>query len=561
MEEQKAIAPIKKPFSWFLLNGNYVKLGGKRKDGSGIVDPEQDAYVGVIKNCETGESKIITVEDPQCTIYITKPQMRANTIKRECELKSNCDSYRTLYRNIPTTIFNALNNRSINRPAFGYIRPKDQLSNPYVYGADIDYGVQLKYAYNKRNKFSSPKSYNVGHLDIETDVTGSEQIILITFMNGDGRTFVGILKEFYTNDVPVTPSDTKEDIERKQKLAVEDKVKQVHDLWEKVNKDFKSKLSDEALGKYEKSDPIQLFVEVCENEKDLINYIFNCIHHCKPDFITVWNIAYDIPYILNRLSFLGVDPRDVFCHPDVPKRWRMCRFKIDKGKKDSHITDLWHWLYCTDYTTWIDGMCLYGRLRKAKGRDASYKLNDIGEKEIGSGKLEFGEGLGHYEMQTSHKVEYTVYNIVDVLILRVMEMKNSDIFNMVMLSGDSLMDEFHHQSIQLKNSFYVYLDGIGMVPGSVGNELDQPWDKFISNKGGAVLNPDRSKVSVPSLKECDDVGRVCRFVCDLDVRLITLASSTSNRSVKRVELLEHPKLDNQQRSLARGTFRDYRKAS
>ena len=533
MEEQEI---KKKPFNWFMLNGCYIRRGGKQR-GSDKVEPEQDAYVAVVKDSETGESKIVTIENPECNVYITKPQFRTNTIKKECEKKSNCDCYRTLFRNIPLTIFNALNNRNINRPAYGYIRPKDQLSSPYVYGADIDFGAQLKYAYNKRNHGNAPRSYNVGHLDIETDVNGSEQIILITFMNGDGNTYVAILRDFYTDDVPVKPGDTKEDIRRQQDQVINKRLGEVNDLWTKIERDFRSRLNEKVGITYDKADPVKLHLQVCDTEEEVIRWTFDRIHECKPDFITVWNIAYDIPYILDRIKFRGMEPTDIFCHKDVPKKWRICDFHIDKGKKDSHITDLWHWLYCTDYTTWIDGMCLYGRLRKAKGRDPSYKLNAIGEKEIGAGKLEFGEGLGHHEMQAGHKVEYTVYNIVDVLILRVMELKNSDVFNMVMLNGDSLIDSFHHQGIQLKNSFYVDLDTVGKVPGSVGNTMDQPWDIYITNKGGAVLNPNRSTVAVPCLIECDILGRACRFVCDLDVRLVTSASSTSNRSVKLRELL------------------------
>ena len=121
-----------------------------------------------------------------------------------------------------------------------------------------------------------------------------------------------------------------------------------------------------------------------------------------------------------------------------------------------------------------------------------------------------------------HQVEYTVYNVVDVLILRVMELKNKDVFNLVMLSGDSMMDEFNHEAIKLKNSFFVYLDGKGMVPGTVGETLDQEFDKWLHNRGGAVLDPERSfaNIAVASLRETDDVGRVCRFVCDLDVTSI-----------------------------------------
>ena len=493
----------------FLLHGEMVSTG-LRQEGN-----YRETYVGVLKSVETGEKEFLVVPDPKVDIYIARPQFRTNTIKKECERKDHCDVYKTPTTQIASTIFRAINGRNF----YGYLPEKKMLSDPYVYAADIEYAARLKFALNKTNHGKRPQAYNVGHLDIETDVTGSEQIILITFMNGDGNTYVGVLKEFFTKGVVVTPSDTKEDIERKNQELIDKRRAGVDKLWAKTEREFRGKLSDEARDIYDKSDSIKIHLNVCDTEVSLIRWIFDKIHESKPDFITIWNIAYDIPYIMNRLKFRGVDPTTVFCHPDVPRQFRKCDFHLDKGKKDSHITDLWSWLHCTDYSCWLDAMCLYGRLRKAKGRDSSYKLNDIGAKEIGAGKLEFGDGEGHYDMQMKHQVEYTVYNVVDVLILRVMELKNKDVFNLVMLSGDSMMDEFNHEAIKLKNSFFVYLDGKGMVPGTVGETLDQEFDKWLHNRGGAVLDPERSfaNIAVASLRETDDVGRVCRFVCDLDV--------------------------------------------
>lgn len=518
----------------YLLHGEYCRVGEKGR--------EQDAYVGFLHSTVDDTKEMVIIENPEVTVYVTKPQFRTNTIKKECITKNECDAYRTRYRDIPKTLWNAINNPGRYRPYYGFIRPKDMLSNPYVYGADIDYGVHLKYAYNKVNGGNRPKSYNVGHLDIETDVNGTKQIILITYMNGDGKTYVGVLKEFYKNHT----------------------VEEAQKFWVKTEREFREKLTKKVQDKYDKCNPIEVNIKILDTELDVIKWIFDRIHECKPDFCGIWNLAYDIPYILDRIVFRGGDPTEIMCHPDVPKKWRTCRWKLDKGKRGDHITDRWSWLHLTDYTQYFDSMALYGRLRKAKGRDSSYKLNDIGAKEIGAGKLEFGAGEGHSVMQTEHQVEYTVYNIVDVLILHVMEMKNNDVFNMVMLSDVSMLDEFHHQSVQLKNSFYAYLDAINMIPASVGDPLRQPWDKLIRNKGGAVLDPDRSLgICVPSIIETDDAGRVSRFVCDIDVsseypscdqafnitretKIATVLNIDNTKRAGRIVDIEQVKLDPEQ---------------
>ena len=131
---------------------------------------------------------------------------------------------------------------------------------------------------------------------------------------------------------------------------------------------------------------------------------------------------------------------------------------------------------------------------------------------------EFGDEGNHDKMQRFHQVEYTVYNIVDVLIMHVMEIKNSDVTNMMQLIGSSTLDCFAHQSIQLKNYFFEYLDERGCIPASIGNRIDDKWDYMIHNKGGAVLSPDKAlMVAVPALTEDDVVLRACRNVCDIDV--------------------------------------------
>ena len=483
-----------------LIHGEYIAPRN--------LDGEHDAYVAIIKPLDGDRpSEVRIITDPEVPIYITKPQYRLNTVKKELEDKSKLDMYRTPYKDIARTIWTALYGQTTE--GFGkrvwrtpprFIPPKKMLSSPYVYGADIDIGVHVKLAYRHANGGKMPLKYNVGFFDIETDVNGTNQIILITFMNGDGTTYVGILKEFFLGHT-------------------EDEV---YNMWKTdVEPSLRERLNKKGLDAYTHGGTVKLNVKILDNEVALIRWIFNKIHYHRPDFIGIWNMAYDIPYILKRLEFRGIDPRQIFCDEDIPFKYRLVKFKDDPGKPSQHLVDRWPWFHCTSYTRWIDSLMLYGRLRKAKPREPSYKLDAIGGKEIGSGKLEFGSGETHSTMQRFHQVKYTVYNIVDVLIMWIMEKKNNDVCSMLQLSGGSTLDCYAHQGVVLKNYFYDYLSKSGCIPASIGDRIDDPWDYLISNKGGAVLDPSKANIAVAVLTEDDLTVRASRDVCDIDVSSIS----------------------------------------
>lgn len=470
----------------YLMHGEYVKI-----------DESHDCYVGIVKDIQDNHSEIMYFENPMVNVYVTEPSKRNYSHKREFAHKRDLMCFKTRYNKMGQTIMNALENpMGTKRPYYGFINLRKVMSSPYVYGADIDLGVRIKAAYKKANQGNSPVVFNVGSLDIETDVSGNNQILLITYMNGDGQTYVGILKEFLKNH-------TTDEVEKMWSAKIEPK--------------FHASLNEKSKKVYEKNPPITLHMEVFERESALIKWVFDRIHECKPDFCVIWNMGYDIPYIIDRLAFRGINPKDIFCHPDIPSKYRICEYKNDTKKVD-HIVDRWDWFKLTDYTRYIDAMALYGRLRKAKAREPSYRLDAIGGKEIGTGKLEFGDGEGHLEMQSKHPVEYTVYNIVDVAILHVMNLKNSDVKNLLMLTDISNLADFNKQSVMLKNSFYEYLEEKDCVPGSMGEPLGDSWDKWITNKGGAVLDTTRTFDSgIPILKESDIVSMVHKVVCDIDV--------------------------------------------
>ena len=469
---------------------------------------EEDSYVGFFKNVVTGESVMKIVDNPKVNIYVTAEHYRTHKYKIEWAPKVQLDEYVTLYRDRAETLDTVLNGNG--RPRWWKGRPpnlKKLMSSPYVYGADIDFGVRVKYRYELMNGGRKPESYNVGGLDIETDVNeidgkGSKSVIICTFIDHKGNTFVGIRKKFFADHT----------------------VEEVEKMWkEKTEPEFLSKLTDDpktgSRKLYEESGGIKIVAQIFDEELDLLKWIFDCIHVSRPDFVTIWNMDYDIPYILERLNFRQADPRDVLCSPDIPKKYRQCTYYHDNGKKQDHITDRWHVLHLTDYTKYVDAMCMYARIRKASTRKPSYNLDAIATEELGSGKLKFGLD-DHHTMQLNHKVEYVVYNIVDVLLLRLLDLKNHDTANMLRLLDASLIDDYARQSVQLKNTFFCYLDMLGGVPASMGDPIVMPWDKYITNKGGQVLDPCKTvKTGVAILVESSLISFLHKLVCDIDVNL------------------------------------------
>ena len=71
MAEQQQ-APPKYKSNLYFMHGEYIR-----------VDKSTDAYVGFLKNLDTGQSVMKIVDNPVVNIYVTKPEFRIYT-QKEC---------------------------------------------------------------------------------------------------------------------------------------------------------------------------------------------------------------------------------------------------------------------------------------------------------------------------------------------------------------------------------------------------------------------------------------------------------------------------------------------
>ena len=465
------------------LHGTYVPPDN---NSSGI-----DAVIACVKNVDTGESQLHIIKNPQTQLYVIKEGLRTFEHKREYARIIDCDMYITPYKLQYETLASSLGIR--NKDPFFMKRAVEE--SPYAFTWDINPLIRMKCEYLDHTE-KSATSLRIGMLDLETSVLGDEQILCASICSWPDRE----VHCFILNDPWLRVND----------------LKQLEERTKKEYKTFEEGLNDKAKKIWDQK-PITAHYHLCKDEKSLLKESFNYIHSCKFDFLGIWNMGYDVPYMKQRAEFRQIDLVELWCHPDVPAEFRFFEWKEDKSKVD-HFTDVWHIVNAPGYTYWYDAMALYSRLRKVKGRDILYTLDYIGNKIIGTGKMRFGTNESHYLMQTNDKIGYCVYNTLDVVIPALMDAITYDVASMIELSDCAMLQDFAKQTVQLKAQFYKYLLGLRLVPGSVAGSIKQEFDDVIGNIGGAVLNPTLMKIKgLPCLKESSMRSAIYRLAMDLDV--------------------------------------------
>jgi hypothetical protein len=336
------------------------------------------------------------VKDYKRPVWVTLKSKRNHKDKKEFEHKDNLMKADCTQSDLDTTVANLLGTPHLANNS------KELKASPYVYGYDQTSTSIIKLKSLIKNKgVQSP--YTVAFFDIETDTTTQEIIIAtIAYKN---RIYTRVSKNWAG-----------------RVSNLENRVKQAIELY---------------LPKY-KDSPLDF--KVCNTEPELIESIFKVAHTLKPDFLAIWNMDFDIPKVLERLDYHGKNPVDYLADPEIPRPYRICRYKqgIKKKVTASGVVKpinpalQWHTLILTASFYVIDAMCVYRQLRMATQEEPT-NLNYILQKELGSRKLNFDvadrySGLKwHIFMANGYPVEYIVYNIYDTLGMSELDDKIKDL--------------------------------------------------------------------------------------------------------------------------------------
>lgn len=455
--------------------------------------------------------------------YITREGHQKHKDKKEWEKKSRLQKFTTTQAKLTDSIA-----RALGRP--GKKSSLRRLArSPYLYGCDVTTPTLIKHRY--MTTYPDCVSTNsVAVLDIETDVVeGHGDIIYIALTFRDKAILVPT-KQFL--GTIVNP---------KEKL---------HQLFDKY------------LGEYKTSRNIDLEIQIADNPADAVLKIFQRAHEWKPDFVTIWNITFDMPRMVSALEQGGYAPADVFSDPSIPPKYRFYRYKEGAAKKETAsgqimtvpVAERWHVVESAASFYFMDSMCLYKRIRMAEQNESSYSLDAQLEKHLGKRKLRFEEANGHVGlewhqfMQANYKLEYGIYNLFDCIGVELFDEKVKDLAQTITVqAGFSEYAIFKSQPKRLVDDLHFFAQERDMVIAACSDDMVDENDKYVLGMEEWIITLPTHLVvdnGLTVIKEIPDLStRVYVHVADLDVssgyptiqRILNMSKETTYRELSQIQ--------------------------
>lgn len=427
--------------------------------------------------------RLIHRENVQRPFYVTRKEFRNHKEKKEYELRERCQEFKSTDVMLSQSIQMAL--------GYSFPNPKQSLkrvcSDPNVYWADLPVTTYIKEKY--QSKYPKAQSLNTLCIfDVETDEDhGTHEINVASIVCGD-EIHLAVTSEYMAKIVGGADTIVKKCQELLSKITfTKDKN------WKKLPK---GQTRTENLIK-----DYKLFVHERPTPGTCIEALFHEVHRMLPDLLVAWNIDFDLTKIIEALKKENIPLEDVFCHPDVPQKYRNVWYKRDQASKKTESktltkspADQWHVLYCQASFYAVDAMCLFKKIRTHEGNRPNYKLGSILESEIGVTKLnipglDYEDRLSwHVDAQRHFPAEYCAYNIMDNLLILLLDQKNNDLASALsILAGVSMYDIFPSLPKRICNAFTYFLAAQGLVIGSVGAAIKNDFDEEVIGTDGWIV--------------------------------------------------------------------------
>lgn len=450
-----------------------------------------DTMTIVYKDNTTGKKGIEVIEKPNYVFYMLKNNIPTPNYDMFFTDMKNLDEIKCKYRDVNKAIAEKLDQYE-GTTKYTDIFKKNIRDGNYkanmefqksrrVFGSDIPINdfYRMRFAEQYKNT-ETPVSR--AYLDIEVDVklsptdfptNGNCPINAISYFEHDTKR----LFTFLLNQRDVNPKSN-------EFCSTVDN--------HAFNNEFKDFLH-ETLGSEKvkdfKLENIQTKVLVYDDELTLLKDLFGYINYTKPDFLMVWNMSFDIPFIINRIIALGGNPKEIMCIHDISPLYENCNYIVDSDHED--FSTKGDYADITSYTVYLDQLIQFASRRRGGAQYRSYSLDYIGNEMAGVQKL-------HYESIAANVMDlpyndyrtFVKYNMMDVLVQYCIEFKADDIlyvFDKALLNCTEYK-KVHRQTIYLSNRATIMFKNFGDYV--LGNNLNKFKPKpTVKYEGAYVADP------------------------------------------------------------------------
>lgn len=224
-----------------------------------------------------------------------------------------------------------------------------------------------------------------------------------------------------------------------------------------------------------------------DEEIELIYNMFHIINQLSPDIAMIWNMAFDLQYVIERIKALGYDPKGIMC--DERLKESFVKYYYDERNKND-LAERGDYFNISQFTVWLDQMIQFASRRKGRGAYPSFKLDDIGYLIAKIKKLDYSHITTSITMlpYLDFKV-FSWYNVIDTLVQKCIETKtgDADYTFAKALMNNTRYQKVHRQSVYLANRFTKDFYDYGFV---IGNNINK-WNEKPSMKypGAMVGDP------------------------------------------------------------------------
>lgn len=420
-----------------------------------------DCLYVIYRDLDTNEKIVEAIENPPVEIYFAKEEYRTFSTNKDWMDKDKCYPVITPYKDIEYTIAKEAGEMYVREyKALRQQRRFYELKNfhkyPYVFGSDLNiedyYRIQWQIEYGNEN----PKKITKAFLDIETDAyklpvgygkSGEVPINAVTIVDANSQ---GSYTLLLRNDENPLIAEFEKDIEG---------------FIEELHEDF-----DDFYGRLEYK------IYMYDNEIELIRDIFRLLNTLNPDFCMIWNMPFDIPFIIDRINTLNYDPVEIISSSDFPIK--QVYFKLDR--QNFKVANKCDYFHCAYGTTFLDQMVLYAAQRKVGSELRGNSLDYTARRELGDTKLDYSSEADMKTFAWRNYRKFVKYNIKDVLLQYGIEGKSGDIDKIYNRSirNFTTIEKVFKQTIFINNrAYYEYLL-MGKIKGNnanldYGNEDDK----------------------------------------------------------------------------------------